>query len=206
MQSAMNDPKQQNQDAAANWRALQAELGLVADGPESMTPEAPRTATRQEQASKTAEPKPPASMWESDSAHGGEPLPKESPFIEGSIPVHAEAAEMPLGDEPEAVSPDADREVEVGEAPEEVPDAEPEAEEEKPRRRRRGRRRRRSDGGPREEVAEERETGEEPAADEDQGDEDAGEEDEDEAEVERFADWSVPSWQELIGSLYRPER
>ena len=38
--------------------------------------------------------------------------------------------------------------------------------------------------------------------------EDAIEEDEDDIEVEpiSFADWTVPTWNELIGSLYRPER
>ena len=31
-------------------------------------------------------------------------------------------------------------------------------------------------------------------------------EEDDEEETISFANWSVPSWQELIASLYRPER
>jgi hypothetical protein len=31
-------------------------------------------------------------------------------------------------------------------------------------------------------------------------------EDEDDEEVENLSNWNVPSWQELIASLYRPER
>ena len=30
--------------------------------------------------------------------------------------------------------------------------------------------------------------------------------DEDDDEGESYADWNVPSWQELIASLYRPDR
>ena len=145
-------------------------------------------------------------MWGAEFPKGGEPLPNESPFIEGSLPVHGEGSattEPPGADEPEAATPSGDHEVEVGEAPEEIP----ETEEEKRPRRRRGRRRRRSEGGPREDAPEEREMPDESAADADQGEEDAGEEDdEEEVEIVPFADWNVPSWQELIGSLYRPER
>jgi hypothetical protein len=42
------------------------------------------------------------------------------------------------------------------------------------------------------------------AADSPQVEEAAGDE-EDEAEVDDFSNWSVPSWNELIASLYRPE-
>ena len=30
--------------------------------------------------------------------------------------------------------------------------------------------------------------------------------DDDDEPIETFADWNVPSWQEIVGSLYRPER
>jgi hypothetical protein len=113
------------------------------------------------------------------------------------------------------------QEVEVGEAPEEIPD-EPAPADDKKRRRRRRRRGRRggAEGGP--------ESAEAPGVDEsgplfDSGaempaaagnaedleeEEDGVEEDEDDIEVEpiSFADWTVPTWNELIGSLYRPER
>ncbi|HLW64943.1 MAG TPA: hypothetical protein VKS79_06440 [Gemmataceae bacterium] len=204
----MSDPKQQEEN---NWKALQAELGLIPDQPEP-NPNEPQSLAAKEPASKLAEPEPPSSMWAGELPVGREPLPQESPFVEGSMTANvefAEEAETALADEPEPTPADSENEVEVGEAPEEIPEAEaePEAEDEKRPRRRRGRRRRRSEGGQREETAEERESPEEPAAEEEQGDEGAGdEEDEEEVESVPFADWSVPSWQELIGSLYRPER
>jgi hypothetical protein len=101
--------------------------------------------------------------------------------------------------------------VEVGEAPEEVPD-EPGAAEQPPPRRRRGRRRGRRGAEPQigpepasapSDVPGEQLATEEPQAPEMEGEE--VEEDEEEPAVS-FADWTVPSWQELIASLYRPER
>jgi hypothetical protein len=47
---------------------------------------------------------------------------------------------------------------------------------------------------------------EEPAAEETPPDATAVEPDEDDEEVENLSNWNVPSWQELIASLYRPER
>jgi hypothetical protein len=51
---------------------------------------------------------------------------------------------------------------------------------------------------------------EEPAADEDEVQESGGavgfEEDSDDEEVANYSNWSVPSWKDLIASLYRPER
>ncbi|HWY86465.1 MAG TPA: hypothetical protein VNX28_07065, partial [Gemmataceae bacterium] len=32
------------------------------------------------------------------------------------------------------------------------------------------------------------------------------EEEDDDEEIDKLTDWNVPSWAELIGSLYRPER
>jgi ribonuclease E len=207
----MNDPKQQEPDAAANWLALQAELGLVAEEPKATAKESPRAPARQEPAPKPQDLQPPVSLWGSDSAPGNVPLPDESPFNEGAIPIDAELAERsesPGADELDAPAANADHEVEMGEAPEEIPevDVEPEAEGEKRQRRRRGRRRRRSESGPRDEAAEEPESQEDPPTEESQRDEAVGDEDEEEAELERFADWNVPSWQELIGGLYRPDR
>jgi ribonuclease E len=205
MQFLMSDPKQQEQDS---WKALQAELGLIPEEPKAKEPATP---TRRESTPEPAEPEPPASMWGSKPPVGSEPLAKESPFIEGSMTANVEIsgeAESAFGDEPEPTRAESENEVEMGEAPEEIPEAEAEAEteEEKRPRRRRGRRRRRSEGGQRDEPAEERESPEEPAAEEEQGDEAGMEEDEEEVEAEPFADFSVPSWQELIGSLYRPDR
>jgi hypothetical protein len=205
MQILMSDPKQQQQDS---WKALQAELGLTPEEPESKPKEPAALAPSEPTAKKVA---PPASIWDSDPPGANEPLPNESPFVEGSMTANVEIpeeAETEIADEPEPAAAGSDHEVEVGEAPEEIPeaDAEPEAEEEKPRRRRRGRRRRRSDSGAPEEGAEGPEALEESAAD-DPGNDDTGEEEgEAEAETEPFTDWNVPSWQELIGSLYRPER
>ncbi len=71
-----------------------------------------------------------------------------------------------------------------------------------PRGRNRGRGRRR-----REEEAEVAEVG---TADEDEVQESGGtvgfEEEGDEEEVANYANWSVPSWRDLIASLYRPDR
>jgi len=121
--------------------------------------------------------------------------------------------EPAVGSQAEAESA---QEVEVGEAPEEIPD-EPLTGEEKRRRRRRRRRRRGQDGDGESEAAEVVQAGAEPAAGppnlEDADEEDAAddgladeEDEEEEAESISFADWTVPSWNELIGSLYRPER
>src|SRR5262249_54282830 len=209
MRTAMSDPKKQEQDAAANWKALQAELGLVSEDPEPRSP----SPAREEPAARPSAPEPQASMWGSEPRPAAEPLPTESPFLEGLIPAGANADDnmnVPVLEQAEGEA-GSEHEVEVGEAPEESPETEVESEEEKRPRRRRGRRRRRPDGSsPREEAAEEREGSAAPAADEedaedggDEADEPAGE---DEVEAEPFVDWNVPSWQELIGSLYRPER
>lgn len=200
MQSLMSNSKQSEQDAAANWKSLQAELGLISDESEAK----PAGRAPQQAAGKTTDQ--PPSMW-GTTPPAGQPLPKESPFIEGSIPVPAdvgEPQEAVVTDEPEAAAPGSEHEVEVGEAPEEItePEAETEEEDKRPSRRRRGRRRQRSDGDRRDET-EAPETSAEPSAESDEGAED---EEDEEAEAVPFADWNVPSWQELIGSLYRPER
>src|SRR5207248_1331916 len=106
----------------------------------------------------------------------------------------------------------------VGEAPEEV-ESEPAAEEEKRRRRRRRRRGRKPNegtadeqpaaNGPAPEAGGLADTGDAGLPEVAEGDDDlddGDDEDDDEVEPISFADINVPTWQELIASLYRPER
>jgi ribonuclease E len=83
---------------------------------------------------------------------------------------------------------------------------EPEREESREDRGSRGRNR----GRGRRRREEEAEVAEETSADEDEVQESGGavglEEDDDDEEVPNYANWSVPSWRDLIASLYRPER
>jgi ribonuclease E len=86
------------------------------------------------------------------------------------------------------------------------------------KRRRRRRRRKGSKGDPRSETGAEVESAEEPdesplereevplSAEEDEEvvAVTPGQDDEEEDEVDNFSNWNVPSWQELIASLYRP--
>jgi len=147
-----------------------------------------------------------------------------------------EVVELPLIAEPEEISEGEDESVEPAEEEEErpkrgrrrgrrgrrektekppatvaegnasIPASAEQEEEESPRRR--GRRSRK----PRE--SEEEQMVEAPALEEEETiDEDseafvpaAEEDDEDDSEADKLADWNVPSWNELIASLYRPER
>src|SRR5262245_15186282 len=106
----MSDPKPQKQDAETNWKALQAELGLISEEPKPASP-APKPSTSEST----------ASMWGTES--GEAPLPVESPFLEGAIPAGADAddrADVPVLELAES-EPGSEHDVEVGEAPEEIP-------------------------------------------------------------------------------------
>jgi len=205
------------------WKALQRELGL--EPSDERRPEPERQAP------------PPGAEIRAESTHGARPehdrgnlirhahgaaeLPSSAqqhmPDTLAEEAVFGAGIELELGDMPEQVSEDN---VEVGEAPEEVPDpeGEPALEGDKRRRRRRRRRGRRgrneggadqesiaggpestASGSPPEDVAEDEDADEDSDADEDN-------DDEDEVEPLSFTDWSVPTWNELIASLYRPER
>jgi hypothetical protein len=89
--------------------------------------------------------------------------------------------------EPEVIAVESER---SEAATEEFGEATPEPkDEERPRRRRRSRRRKGGSDAPTESTA---------SADQTQ--------DEDESPVEIVKDWNIPSWNDLIASLYRPER
>ena len=110
----------------------------------------------------------------------------------------------------ELMAPD-DNPVEMGEAPEEVPDEPTPADDGKRRRRRRRRRGRKSDDVPSSNAATDLAPAATPdAAELDDGDDDDDDttdlDDDEDVEPITFTDWNVPTWQELIGSLYRPER
>jgi hypothetical protein len=85
-------------------------------------------------------------------------------------------------------------EVETRTVADEMP---PERSDDRPAGRGRGRARRKRD----EEVEqdEDQEVAQEPRSP-------ATEEDDEDAELEEISTWNLPSWQELIASLYRPER
>lgn len=206
----MNEPN--GQDQLDSWKALQVELGLAAADAPAAHPHTPRVEART----------PPERRVELPAAEAPEP---DEPIrsLEQELPqsiVDAQPVESTAADEMvDTADAPIDNNVEVGEAPEEVPEPEPTPDDEKRRRRRRRRRGRRrggetpgedegaaeapdgADGSPGSETLE----GEEDSAD----DGDAGEEeDDDDGDVEpiTFTDWNVPTWQELIASLYRPER
>jgi hypothetical protein len=245
----MSEKQQDEQARLAAWRALQIELGL--EPPESEQREVPAysevpSPTPPESAAVTTmEPcdKPPVLAPIAPPAPSltvrrperpnlveepADDLPPSDGFGAGILEQLGEIAAVPEPDVEHLTSEDvatgdgsAEHEVEMGEAPEEVPDGEPEVEaeaetepneEKRPNRRRRGRRRRRSDGdGDRSNAHTGRDEAEQGSpmdkvADDEVADSDDEEEDVDEGGIEPFADWSVPSWQELIGSLYRPER
>jgi hypothetical protein len=198
----MNDFDPQDKERLENWKALQVALGLV---PDEMPVPAPR-------AKEAPPPSPPQ--------RAAAPPRFESSFQESAeaLPAGAGESAEPFESNSNASSPEAagaEQEVEVGEAPEEIPE-EPSDEQTAPgekRRRRRRRRRRRGAGETADDGAAKSEglpdgagptAGEDDAADE----EDDGAADEDEEEIEPLSipDWNVPTWQELIASLYRPER
>ncbi len=201
-----------------NWKALQVALGLV---PEEMPiPVRPEPANEPPSPPRAAPtpPRPKAEFSEIPAHDSDSEIRQASSFEEPSQP-HDPAS----SDDATQGTAGDDQEVEVGEAPEEVPE-EPSEEQGAPgdkRRRRRRRRRRRGGGeGSGEDSArgeEQSETAEgddrsptsaDDAGDDgqDDGDDDIVEEDEEEIEPLSITDWNVPTWQELIASLYRPER
>jgi ribonuclease E len=100
---------------------------------------------------------------------------------------------------PEPLDTD-DTEVEPADDAQSAPASRPGREEEEPSRRRRGRGRGRG-------RRDERELAEEPAGDEEVASQKPPvEEDDDDEPIETFADWNVPSWPEIVASLYRPDR
>lgn len=197
------DPSEQ--ERLQNWRALQVELGLIPDETIVPVPEA-EAAPLSDEVSPPGEP--------------GEAVAGDSDLPETTSEAIAGAADESLGEY--SVADSAERDVEVGEAPEEVPDepGDDTAAPEKKRRRRR-RRRRKSEasvdeptsdaGAPGTDTASASLNGEvtpDGETSELEGDDDEGEVEEDEEEIEPISlpDWNVPTWQELIDSLYRPER
>ncbi len=215
----MNEPN--DPDQLSSWHALQVELGLVS------TNEPPATPKFQAKPSSL----PPSISEEIPSAVAPPlarlaPPAEEMPEVIEEVPAFDDvpAAAIPA----ETAEGPVDHPVEVGEAPEEV-ESEPPPEEEKRRGRRRGRRRRgRKQAGeaPADgqaiDTVEQGEAGgfagagEAGSRDLADGDDNAegtdstplaeDEEDEEEVEPMSFADFNVPTWQELIASLYRPER
>lgn len=195
---AMNDFDPDEKERLENWRALQISLGLVPD--ELPVPAAEMTAPPAPRA-----PEPPAARKSADDRI------VEAVAVEMLRPTEpAESETLPL-------AAGAEQEVEVGEAPEEVPEEpgeEPGAPGDKKRRRRRRRRRRgegAAEGAPAEANGEPGAAGmpgagAEPPLAEDEEEEMEGEEDEEEIEPISIPDWNVPTWQELIDALYRPER
>lgn len=204
--NAANDFDPDEKERLENWRALQIALGLVPD--ELPVP-----------ASEVTSPPPAAPTLR-------EPAP-QAPRVRDSTDdaaVEVLAAEMLSPTESSAEAESApvageEQEVEVGEAPEEVPE-EPGEEQgpgDKKRRRRRRRRRRGAGEGGTEAAAEANgepsavglpgAEAEPPLADAEGGEgDDEFEDEEEEIEPISIPDWNVPTWQELIESLYRPER
>jgi hypothetical protein len=201
----MSELNNEEQERIESWKALQLALGLSPEEVEA-------NAARQMSQPAPVEPQQPIVKHAKKAV---EPVEEEVHlFGEGLVtpePVIESEAEEESG-----------QEVEVGEAPEEVPE-EPAPPEEKKRRRRRRRRGRRGESGAEGGASE---TGESEVAGplfdtgeeippigvdaEELGDEEeleeAAEDEEEEIEPISFSDWNVPTWNELIGSLYRPER
>jgi ribonuclease E len=206
--SDMSELSNEEQERLENWKALQLALGL---SPEEVAASMPPPASPPKTEAQVTPPAPPAFKRET----------KAPPLESEEIHLFGEGIISPEPEVESAADVEDGQEVEVGEAPEEIPD-EPAPADDKKRRRRRRRRGRRggAEGGPdsaeapgAEEAGPLFDTGAEmPAAAanaEDLEDEEEGaEEEEDDIEVEpiSFADWTVPTWNELIGSLYRPER
>jgi hypothetical protein len=197
----MNELSNEEQQRLENWKDLQLALGI---SPDDAPPANPSNAAPARPAAPVIPPPRPERPKLPPAAEEihlfGEGLVLEEPAVESQS--EAESAQ----------------EVEVGEAPEEIPDEPASAEEKRHRRRRRRRRRGGSDDNGENEPAEAVQPGGEaiggPAApadvedaeDDDGTDDELADDDEEEVESISFADWTVPSWNELIGSLYRPER
>jgi hypothetical protein len=204
----MNEFDPQDKERMENWKALQVALGLVPD--EMPVP------MQQVKESPPPNPPTPAKLTRSESIYEEITEPEPMREREESAPVDLNSP-APARD-----ASDPEQEVEVGEAPEEVPE-EPADEQTAPgekRRRRRRRRRRRGAGEAADDGAGKSDSpleGAEGAAgpteaaeagdeEDDGGEDDLTDDDEEEIEPLSIPDWNVPTWQELIASLYRPER
>jgi ribonuclease E len=203
-----------------HWRRLAAELGLDV-GPE---PEQPPPATEPEPPEAGFKAPPPREEPEPPRSRRRREEPVEEPAVEE--PIQHFDVEAPSGrgrrgrpapvlDEPglfeadEAPAAEAEIEgsdVEAAAVPEVRPEAAEEASEEvgeeqggKRRRRRRPRRKKKGEPGAEADAV---------APAEGAPTESATEPDDDDIDepAELAANWNVPSWDELIGSLYRPER
>jgi hypothetical protein len=207
MNSPMNDFNPNDKERLENWKALQIALGLVPE--ETPVPVGQATGG------------PPAPSQPERA------VPAPAPDVDSEIELadSIEAVELTPAVPPEPAG--AEQDVEVGEAPEEVPEEAPdEATAQGGKRRRRRRRRRRGDeapGGDRPAPAETQPRSDRPAAPqpvelagpgsaadddelEDEADDGTVLDDDEEIEPLSIPDWNVPTWQELIASLYRPER
>jgi len=205
----MNEFDPQDKERLENWKALQVALGLAPE--ETPVPVQPVVA------SPLPNPPPVVPPPRAAAEFAEKPKTDVAPEIRrqtsGEEPLVALESASTAGPE----SADAEREVEVGEAPEEIPEETSEelAAQGDNHRRRRRRRRRRGGGDGADESAVKSDGPLEnaglpspSATDADDEAQDDGEEDEDEEEIEPLSipDWNVPTWQELIASLYRPER
>lgn len=209
-----NDPSldTEEQQRQENWRALQIALGL--DPNDVPPPPAPKPAATPSSAPAVAPRSPRNKATPEPVATGGFGA---GLLDEIEMPVVAKVGvEATL--QSSTAAPSDDQEVEVGEAPEEVPEEPGEESGEAGDKKRRRRRRRRRRNGDETEAAGETVNGEAsadalPAASADapiiESDADEGDEEDDEdddIEPLQIPDWNVPTWQELIGGLYRPER
>jgi ribonuclease E len=202
----MTDSRKDDQD---RWRELHELLGLPPDEAPAAPPPPPPAPKHIEPAPLTsAEPEELASLPKA-------PRVFDEPRTDASV-VQEEASVPPLEEE-EIPPPLSDDETAPTEA------RMTEEDEDRPRRgRRRGRRGRRSRSRREEAPADvasldnddtdveptENELAPAPAAVDDDEEEmpAARLDDEDDEPLETFADWNVPSWQEIVASLYRPER
>jgi ribonuclease E len=184
-----------------HWRRLAADLGLDV-GPEPERPAEPPEAVpavKPPPHARTTEP-PPALFDEGPPHEFDEPPapPRRrgrfSEEVETSTEVSAEPAEAEIeGSDVEAAAVPEVR-------PEEAEEGSDELAEEKPRRRRRRGRRKKKGGEPATvEAGGEANGSAAPIAE-------TGDDDDEEPTAEVVKNWNVPSWDDLIASLHRPER
>lgn len=207
----MTDENHANQDRS-HWDELARQLGLEPEQ-SGRKPEAPAKPIRSPEpvAERSPETHAPEPAFEEDRYEAG---PHEDRFeeIASEQPVEPHEAEEPAAEEPpqrrrgrqgraggrrgrRSRDETAAEPGDTGEVVAETPPQEETAAEQEPGRRR-GRRRGRRDAEPVEGESK-AEPAEEAAA---------AEEDDSIEEVDTLSDWNVPSWNELIASLYRPER
>ena len=224
----MTDPS--HPDDASHWRKLAEEFGLEPE-PTAPSPKAvPARSAEPEALAAAAERVAPPSSVErlgpsaphsrraiSEQAKAGpDPAPANPAPAEISVesPVAEEEGAPARGRRRgrrgprRAAEPESESVAETPESGEPLESAAKEgaetSEEDKPKRRRRGRGRGRDRRGKEDEVEREETPEEEPVAEEEE--EPFAVEEEDDEDATDYSDWSVPSWQDLIASLYRPDR